>query len=81
MGGKILFVGAVIMAVLLSYFFITVIWSSVMTPAISTAANATSSVTYPFSHWGIKTMPLWLYVTPAACGIIAIVWKLRQPDG
>ena len=80
MGSKILFVGAVIMAVLLSYFFITVIWSAVMTPAISTAANATNVVSYPFSHWGIKTMPLWLYVTPAICGIIAIVWKLRQPD-
>jgi hypothetical protein len=75
---KILTVIGIVGAVILTYILITAFWSDLMIPAIQVAENATDNTSYPETYYAIKTAPIWLYITPAVVGLVAIVWKLRQ---
>lgn len=80
MAGKIKFVLGTIAMMVLVYFFMTVIWSSVMVPSIDVAYQATDNVSYKYTKAAIGAAPIWLYILPAACALGLIVWKLKQPD-
>ena len=80
MTGKIKFVFGTLAILVLIYFFMTVVWGSLIVPSVQTAYNATANPAYKYTHAFVGTAPLWLYILPGACALGLIVWKLKQPD-
>jgi hypothetical protein len=80
MGGKIAYCVAVIFCVIMAYVIMTAYYNPVVTEMANYAANMTDPTAYPEAHAFAGWSSIGLYFVPAIVGIVAIVWKLRQPE-